>query len=128
MKPFQFDLSNAGMAWPFFALALSMCAQVAVAAVNLPPNAPAPMRFAADEITRAASAKRLAIDVSLAIQSSGVSQSYRIERDGAKLHVIGADPAGAMYGGLDVAEAIRTGALAQLKAGEHRPYIAQHQE
>jgi len=107
------------------ALASLLCVQAAAAGVNLPPNAPAPMRFAADEITRAAGGKRLAIDVSLAIQSNGVPQSYRIERDGARLRVIGADAVGAMYGGLDVAEAIRTGALGDLKPGLHQPFIAQ---
>ena len=88
-------------------------------------NAPAPLRFAADEIARAAGGKPLAMNVSLDIQSNGVPQSYRIERDGAKLRVIGGDAVGSMYGGLDVAEAIRTGALADLKPGDHKPFIAQ---
>jgi hypothetical protein len=38
--------------------------------------------------------------------------------------VIGADTAGAMYGGLDIAEAIRTGTLVSLKDSEHSPHIA----
>ena len=38
--------------------------------------------------------------------------------------VTGADPAGAMYGGLDIAEAVRLGTLEQLKGGEHEPFIA----
>ncbi len=43
-------------------------------------------------------------------------------------HVItvrGADAVGAMYGGLDIAEAIRMGTLDSLKDSDHRPYIAQ---
>ena len=46
-----------------------------------------------------------------------------VERDGAKVRVIGGDAAGAMYAGLDVAEAVRIGALAELKSGEHSPHI-----
>src|SRR6185437_5317376 len=47
----------------------------------------------------------------------------RIERTGGKISVIGGDANGAMYGGLDVAEAIRLDTLTELKFGEHRPYI-----
>ena len=50
-------------------------------------------------------------------------QCYRIEREGGKINVIGGDANGAMYGGLDVAEAIRLDTLTELKFGEHRPYI-----
>ena len=105
-------------------LALSACSPAAMAGVQLPANAPAPMHFAADEINRAVT-NHLYIDVTMEVQDRGVPQSYRIERDGAKVRVIGADAVGAMYGGLDVAEAIRTGALAELKSGEHKPFIAQ---
>ena len=119
------NLSVINLAWPLLALALFMCAEAAIAGVKLPPNAPAPMRFAADEIARATGGKPLAMDVALEIQSNGVPQSYRIERDGTKLRIIGADSAGAMYGGLDVAEAIRLGMLEKLSAGEHKPFIAQ---
>jgi len=50
-------------------------------------------------------------------------QCYRIERAGGKISVIGGDANGAMYGGLDVAEAIGLETLTELKFGEHRPYI-----
>jgi hypothetical protein len=108
-------------------IALSLCVFVGVASagVNLPPNAPAPMRFAADEIARVTGGKPLAVEVSLEIQSNGVAQSYRIERDGAKIRVIGGDAVGAMYGGLDIAEAIRTDALDSLKNSDHTPRIEQ---
>ena len=39
------------------------------------------------------------------------------------MRVTGADVNGAMYGGLDVAEAVRLGTLAELRGGEHRPFI-----
>lgn len=34
-----------------------------------------------------------------------------------------ADASGAMYGGLDVAEAVRIGALAELKSGARKPHM-----
>lgn len=39
--------------------------------------------------------------------------------------VLGGDGDGALYGGLDIAEAIRTGTLDTLKDAEHQPHIAQ---
>ena len=39
--------------------------------------------------------------------------------------VLGADAVGAMYGGLDLAEAIRTGRFNSLKDSDHTPHIAQ---
>ncbi len=39
--------------------------------------------------------------------------------------VLAADPVGAMYGGLDIAEAIRLGTLGDLKDSDHSPHIAQ---
>ena len=52
-------------------------------------------------------------------------QGYRIERmeSPAGFRITGGDPTGAMYGGLDIAEAIRIHALNELPEGEHRPYI-----
>ncbi len=98
---------------------------VSRAEVTLSPSDLAPLHFAAAEIERAAKdAKQPVPDVEISV-AKGAAQSYRIERAGAKVRVIGGDVAGAMYGGLDVAEAIRTGSLAELKAGEHQPHIAQ---
>ena len=95
------------------------------AAVNFQPADSAPLKFAAAEIERAAKdAKQPVPDVSISV-SAGAAESYRIERNGAKVRVIGGDATGAMYGGLDVAEAIRIGGLDQLASGEHRPRIAQ---
>ncbi len=51
-------------------------------------------------------------------------QAYRIERGAAdRIRVIGGDPVGTMYGGLDVAEAIRTGTLDSLNDSQHQPHI-----
>ena len=58
----------------------------------------------------------------------GAAQSYSIRRkaDGPRTaHVVLAgEPIGAMYGGLDLAESIRQGMLADLKDSDHCPYIA----
>ena len=106
------------------ALAVSV-PSVLAAAVVLPAGAPGPLQFAAGEIDRAATATKSPLpQVRLEIGDSGVPHSYRIERAGATWRVIGADAAGAMYGGLDVAEAVRLGTLAQLPDGERRPFIA----
>ena len=55
------------------------------------------------------------------------AESYFITTkiDGARTNyfVVGADAVGAMYGGLDIAEAIELGALDQLRTGEHAPFI-----
>ena len=95
------------------------------AAVTLAPADSAPLRFAAAEIERTARERKQPVpNVTLRVEQ-GAPQSYRIERDGAALRVIGGDAVGAMYGGLDIAEAVSTGALAELKTGEHKPHIAQ---
>ena len=84
-------------------------------------------QFVIEEITRAEKfpGGQMPDVIELAISSEGEPQSYRIERDGGTVRAVGADIAGLIYGGLDVAEAIRLGTFPELKAGEHRPYIAQ---
>jgi len=108
-------------------------------------TAAGPGRFAAEEIRREATAVGMmvvsadatlpadAIGISLAIgapaETGAVAQSYRIrvrEENGRRsIAVCGADAAGVMYGGLDVAEAIRTGTLNSLQDSDHTPHIAQ---
>jgi hypothetical protein len=59
-------------------------------------------------------------------KGSGV-QSYSIRRQTkggvTTVVVLGADPAGAMYGGLDIAEAIRLGSFDALGDSDHSPHI-----
>ena len=106
--------------------------------LTLDPAAGEPGKFAADEIRHAAAAKGLgfgeganATRVSLSIDrdAKAVAQGYRIrvQTDGGRrtITVRGADAAGAMYGGLDLAEAIRTGTFDTLKDSDHQPHIAQ---
>ena len=54
-------------------------------------------------------------------------QSYAIRRreadGGVTIAVLGADATGAMYGGLDIAEAIRLGATDELRDADHTPHI-----
>ena len=54
-------------------------------------------------------------------------QGYSIRklhvRDSTTYVVLAADPVGAMYGGLDLAEAIRLGTLAETADGDHMPFI-----
>lgn len=85
------------------------------------------VKFAAAEIRDAAATGRVDARVSIAVEKSAKAgaQSYRLVREGDLLRVIGADAVGAMYGGLDVAEAIRHGTLDALRDSEHRPHIAQ---
>jgi len=85
--------------------------------------------FAIDEILQAALASgtpqaRLVVECRVD-QNSLPPQGYRIERmeSPAGFRITGGDPTGAMYGGLDIAEAIRIHALGDLAEGEHRPYI-----
>ncbi len=55
-------------------------------------------------------------------------QAYSIRRldaaGGSTYAVLAADPAGAMYGGLDLAEAVRLGTLAGVTSSDHTPFIA----
>jgi len=96
-----------------------------------------PGRFAAEEILREGAAKGLTpgdnatatrIVLAVGAESDAAAQSYsiRVRHEGGRrvITVRGADAVGAMYGGLDVAEAIRTGTLDSLKDARQSPYIA----
>lgn len=106
---------------------LCISATAAPVAISFDTNS-APLVFAAEEIQAASvTAKDLPkLAVSLRVDAVAISpQGYRIERDAGKIIVTGGDAVGAMYGGLDVAEAIHTGALDSLKNSTHTPHIAQ---
>jgi len=111
-------------------LMVCLLSSSACAAINVRfygnPNIPQ-SAFACDEIHKAAVAVKDGppLIVEFVIDSAGLkAQGYRIERTDGKVRVVGGDADGAMYGGLDVAEAIRLGTLAELKGDEHSPYIA----
>ncbi len=97
-----------------------------------------PGKFAVEEIRREAEAHGMTLGndtnatrIVLAVKKDGnaVAQSYsiRVQNEGGRriITVSGADEAGAMYGGLDIAEAIRTGTFDSLKDSDHVPYIKQ---
>jgi hypothetical protein len=75
------------------------------------------------------SSSHLASALGLAPAPASGPQSYSIRVKSAAgrttYAVLAADPAGAMYGGLDLAEAIRLGTLQNLKDSDHKAYIAQ---
>ena len=97
-----------------------------------------PGKFAAEEIRREAVAHGIALDeianatrisITLGKDGNATAQSYsfRVKNEGGRREITlrGADATGAMYGGLDIAEAIRTGTLDSLKDSDHKPHIAQ---
>jgi hypothetical protein len=59
--------------------------------------------------------------------SNAVAQAYSIRKldaiGGPTYVVLAADPVGAMYGGLDLAEAVRLGTLSGVTSGDHSPFI-----
>ena len=121
---------------------LGFIASASAVAANLnlanDPSTGEPGKFAAGEIRREAAAKGLTVGddaattrIALTIEktASAASQSYTIRVQQAQgrrtITVRGADVTGAMYGGLDVAEAIRLGTLDTLRDSEHTPYVTQ---
>jgi hypothetical protein len=74
-----------------------------------------------------AQSARLAADLGLGSLKGGGPQSYAIRRKASNgitmLAILGADAAGAMYGGLDIAEAVRLGSLEALADSDHAPRI-----
>ncbi|WP_394795512.1 carbohydrate-binding family 6 protein [Armatimonas sp.] len=84
--------------------------------------------FAAAELTKASkSASKPVPTVRLVIDTTLSAQSYALSASATEILVRGGDASGVMYGGLDIAEAIRTNALALLGKKEtlHTPHIAQ---
>ncbi|MBN9660230.1 MAG: carbohydrate-binding family 6 protein [Acidobacteria bacterium] len=116
------------------ALAVTVVAAPGIS-IKLDKAAGGPGEFAAAEIRRNAAERGLPVTgdgttvVTLALAPGAQPQSYTIQvrRQGGQstIEVRGADPAGVMYGGLDIAEAIHTGTLAELGDSQHAPHIAQ---
>ena len=105
--------------------------------LTLDAAAAGPGQFAAEEIRREATAKGMTlgddaqatlISISVEKDAKAAAQSYRIrvqhEAGRRVIAVRGADAAGAMYGGLDIAEAIRIGAFDSLKDADQKPHLA----
>jgi hypothetical protein len=89
------------------------------------PSTGGPGKFAVAEIQHEAKVKGTTARISITVEKKPTAspQSYRIERNGDQIRVIGVDKVGAMYGGLDIAEAIRLGTLDTLQSSENKPHI-----
>jgi hypothetical protein len=120
-------------------LVLAFASPAMAASLNLANDAATgePGKFAASEIRREAEAKGMTLGadanatrvaLTLGKDDNAVAQSYsiRVQNEGGRrvITVRGADAAGAMYGGLDIAEAIRTGTFDALKDADQKPHIA----
>jgi len=112
--------------------------------LTLDPAAAGPGQFAAEEIRRAAAARggsvigadtnapadaipiKLTVGTPAGAKAEAQSYSIRVQNEGGRrvITVRGADATGVMYGGLDIAEAIRTGTLDALKDADQKPHIA----
>lgn len=108
-------------------------------AVSASPGTAGPGRFAVAEVLREAALRgiepaagdaagiRIHLSLGLPAGVAAAPQAYSIRvaaMDGRPHYTVhGADPAGAMYGGLDLAEAIRTGTIAQVGNSDHAPHI-----
>ncbi|MCA9010952.1 MAG: hypothetical protein KDB01_14470 [Planctomycetaceae bacterium] len=121
---------------PLLFIALASPASAAQVQLTNSESTGAPGKFAATQIQREAAARGITIgedatatNVTLAVDkdAEAVPQSYRIrvrsDRGRRVIDVTGADSVGAMYGGLDIAEAIRTGTFDSLKDYEKSPHI-----
>jgi len=113
--------------------------------LTLDPAGVGPGQFAAHEIRREAAARGLTVLPPVAAETTDTThlvllvgspggkaaraQSYalRVQRMKSQLTITvrGADAVGLMYGGLDIAEAIRTGTLDVLQDSDHAPHIEQ---
>lgn len=131
-------LASAAAGMAILCVVFATPAMAATLELAVDQDAAGPVRFAADEIRRAAAARGLTLAegaattrVALMVSpgSELAPQGYRIRVQQAKgrrtITIRGADAAGAMYGGLDIAEAIRTGTLDALRDSDHAPHIAQ---
>lgn len=77
----------------------------------------------------AAESSALARTLKLAPLKNSGSQCYAIRKQQQSgrvtIAVLGADAVGAMYGGLDIAEALRLGTIQQIQDSDHAPHMAQ---
>ena len=115
-------------------LFLSGSATAQTVELIISPETGEPGKFAEQEIRRAATAKGIIIGnaanatrIELTVSKGGSAQGYRtrVKNEDAQqvITVQGSDQVGAMYGGLDVAEAIRMGLLDSIENSEHKPHI-----
>lgn len=105
-------------------LSASIFAPNAFADVGFDPQSP-PLRFAADEINQSLASRHESAAITLEVDSSLdlKAEGFSIVHTSTGWKVIGKDSAGAMYGGLDLAETIRSEGVAHLQAKQQNPYM-----
>ena len=82
-------------------------------------------QFAASEIKAALTARGERATVTLTVDATAAlkAEGFSIVKAGDGFTVIGKDPAGAMYGGLDVAETIRSSGIAAIQPTQQNPHM-----
>lgn len=131
-------MATAASSLAILCVVFSMPAMAASLELVVEADAEGPVKFAAEEIRREAVARGITLGeggtatrVALTIinDRGAAPQSYGIRvrnTNGRRaVTVTAADARGAMYGGLDLAEAIRVGTFETLKDSDHTPHIAQ---
>ncbi len=90
-------------------------------------NAESPqISFASEAIRSALKARGESASFALQVDAAPSDlkpEGFRIKKAGGKITVIGKDDAGAMYGGLDLAETIRSEGVAAVKEKTQNPYL-----
>lgn len=83
------------------------------------------MQFAAKEINAALAARVEKANIALSIDANSnlKAEGFSIIKEGKVIKVIGKDAAGAMYGGLDLAETIRSFGVGAIQPVQHSPYM-----
>ncbi len=104
-------------------LALGLATNL-TAAVSYDQKSPQ-LKFAARAVESALAARGEQAAVTLTVDTSAElkSEGFSILRDGAAFKVMGKDSAGAMYGGLDLAETIRSEGVAAVRPKQQNPYL-----
>ncbi len=102
----------------------ALCSLSASADVSL--GSPSPqLQFAANEINAALASRGERISLALTVDASAElkAEGFSIVKAGNGFKVIGKDSAGAMYGGLDLAETIRSEGVAAVRPTQQNPYM-----
>ena len=83
------------------------------------------MQFAATELNGALAARGEQLSIAFAVDAAAElkPEGFTIVKEAGGVKIIGKDEAGAMYGGLDLAETIRSEGIAAVKSMQQNPYM-----
>ncbi|MDD8025848.1 MAG: dienelactone hydrolase family protein [Acidobacteriota bacterium] len=117
-------MPNAGRFLARLSLLLILAAH-GLAARKPPAAADDPIAFGRRTVNEALAARRLKAAVDIRVTGSGEPESYDIAFAKTGVSIKGADPNGALYGALELAERIRRGGAAALKGApvKGRPFL-----